>query len=436
MASLDDLPAELVLQIIIATRSVRAVACFGAASRFCYALATDDLLWRAFYVDRFGLPADRTRLLQADRTWRWLYRACVPTANLAGAAVGTISTNDGTYSGDLLDGRPHGRGMAIYPEGGLFDQPARLTRPGHVPLKRQRTLPINHWSEKLPPCDPWLYVGDWASGERTGIGAGEWRNGDRYQGRWHMDRRCGRGRGTWQSGHIYDGDWQHGRPHGQGTMATPDGDRYEGYWAFGAPCGRGSYRCADGRLVIGFWDTGRCLPETIVTPAGVATFDGAERHRVDRTIMTVVCNDGTRIRAVHRCEYDDGTCFCLNPDGSFYSGRYLQGEAHGHGALTLTGGRRYDGQWDANRRHGYGSMLYADGSRWEGEWRADRRHSGSAVIHGQSSRATDGVCACAACLPDDQDAWPSTTAMPLGSHARGFLSQLLLRARFYETNDP
>nr|UMO79885.1 Morn repeat domain containing protein [Pandoravirus aubagnensis] len=416
MATLDDLPAELVLQIIIATRSVRAVACFGAASRFCHALATDDLLWRAFYIDRFGLPADCTRLLQADRTWRWLYRACVPAANLAGAAVGTINTNDGTYSGDLLDGRPHGRGMAISLEGGLFDQPARLTRPDHVPLKRQRTSPANYRSERSSPCDPWVYVGDWTNGERTGIGVGEWRNGDRYQGRWHINQRYGRGRGAWQSGHIYDGYWRNGRPHGEGTMATPDGDRYEGSWAFGVPCGRGSYRCVDDRLVLGFWDTGRCLPETIVTPAGVATFDGA-----DRAVMTVACNDGTRIRAVHRREYDDGTCFCLNPDGSFYSGRYLQGNAHGHGALTLTDGRRYDGQWDANRRHGYGSMLYADGSRWEGEWRADRRHSGSTVTHGWSLPATNDLCTCTACIPAHADAWTLVAHTPLGPHARGFL---------------
>jgi hypothetical protein len=308
-------------------------------------------------------------------------------------------------------------------------------------LKRQRTASANHWPVKSPPCDPWLYVGDWASGERTGVGMGEWRNGDRYQGRWRVNQRHGHGQGVWQSGRVYDGEWQHGRPHGQGTMATPDGDCYDGSWAFGVPCGRGSYRCADGRLVLGFWDTGRCLPETIVTSAGVATFggaerDGAERDGIDRAIMTVVCNDGTRIRAVHRREFDDGTCFCLQPDGSFYSGRYVQGSAHGHGALTLADGRRYDGQWDANRRHGYGSMLYTDGSRWEGEWRADRRHSGSAVAHSQSTRAADGTCACVACLAGDQDVWPSTATMPLGPHAHGFLSQLLLRGRFYETDGP
>jgi hypothetical protein len=135
MPSLDDLPAELVLQIIMATRSVRAVACFGATSRFCHALATDDLLWRAFYLDRFGVPSEHLHLLQTGRTWKWLYRACVPATNLAGAAVGTINTDDGTYSGDLLDGRPHGRGMAISLHGGLFDRPAWRRRPCDVPLK-------------------------------------------------------------------------------------------------------------------------------------------------------------------------------------------------------------------------------------------------------------------------------------------------------------
>jgi hypothetical protein len=195
----------------------------------------------------------------------------------------------------------------------------------------------------------------------------------------------------------------------------PNGDRYEGEWQDGRPHGSGLYQCKDGRCIVGVWDRGRCLPKTITAQAGVAVYDESSMF------FSVVCTDGTRIHGGIDWSGFAGTCFCLHPDGSSYSGQYKHGHANGHGVLTLVDGQRYDGQWLCDRRHGHGFLLYADGSRWQGEWRDDQRHSGTTVTHGWSIPATAGPCACAACLFGDTDAWAPAARISLGPHARDFL---------------
>ncbi|WBR14614.1 Morn repeat protein [Pandoravirus kuranda] len=415
MASpLDDLPDELALELIRSLRSVRAVASLAATSWRYNRLAMDDAVWRDLYLGHFGMPTTRMRLLQADKTWKWLYQTQVPTTKSIGPVVGTRDMRKTVYSGDLLDGAPHGWGMSISskpPGGEVYSLWKKERKEREERAKRWGQLRPRRRHEAPPPYKPRLYVGKWVRGKRNGRGLGEWDNGDRYEGQWWNNRRHGRGRATSTNGRSYEGDWRDDRPHGRGVAMLPNGDCYEGEWENGRPHGSGSYRCVDGKCIVGTWKAGRCLPKTVATSAGTAFYDESSMS------FSVVCADGTRIHAA----IDLGACLCLHPDGSSYSGRYSYGRANGHGTFTLPDGRRYDGGWTRDRRQGHGSMLYADGSRWEGEWRDDQRRSGSTITHGRPSPASADPCMCAACLPGHDDMWTPTMAVPLGPHARNFL---------------
>ena len=59
--------------------------------------------------------------------------------------------------------------------------------------------------------------------------------------------------------------------------------------------------------------------------------------------------------------------------GRIYQGGFAHGKRHGHGTLTESSGLRYEGLWRENQRFGYGGQLFADGSKYEGDWQADDR---------------------------------------------------------------
>lgn len=63
--------------------------------------------------------------------------------------------------------------------------------------------------------------------------------------------------------------------------------------------------------------------------------------------------------------------------GGEYIGTWMQGKMHGHGQLTLSGGKVYRGQWRQNQKHGSGKLeiVQAQGKTktvYEGNWKADK----------------------------------------------------------------
>nr|UMO79882.1 Morn repeat domain containing protein [Pandoravirus aubagnensis] len=258
--SLDDLADELVVEMIRSLGSLRAVASLAATSRRYNRLTMDDSLWRGFYLDRFGIPSEHLRLLQADRTWRWLYRACMPVAESVGPTVSTTCTRKATYSGDLCNGAPHGRGMSTSskpPDHGYYSRwkKERKEKQRKERMKKYDQLRLPRLPQTPPRCKPRLYVGEWVCGKRSGSGLGEWENGDRYEGEWRENWRHGYGRATSTNGRSYEGDWRRGRPHGRGAATLPNGDRYEGEWADGRPHGPGriNVKTADALPAPGRW---------------------------------------------------------------------------------------------------------------------------------------------------------------------------------------
>ena len=56
------------------------------------------------------------------------------------------------------------------------------------------------------------------------------------------------------------------------------------------------------------------------------------------------------------------------PDGSSYSGEWIEGLRSGEGVFTAADGERYDGAWLEGERHGQGMERHSNGRSREGEW--------------------------------------------------------------------
>lgn len=74
-----------------------------------------------------------------------------------------------------------------------------------------------------------------------------------------------------------------------------------------------------------------------------------------------------------RQKYEDGSVYEGNwlnslhngkgrltlPNSDFYSGEFVEGEAHGFGMFCHSSGSVYEGFWKDNSRHGFGKEIWA-----------------------------------------------------------------------------
>ncbi|AVK76067.1 Morn repeat domain containing protein [Pandoravirus neocaledonia] len=364
---MNDLPDEVLTHLVAIAPS--AVADLVAVSKRLCHIATDDLLWKALYVQRFG-PPQSTRFLEHGKGWRWLYRAHLPATDFghAGDTAGMVQNGDFVYSGDLMDGLPHGWGTMVRRTPTQEEPEKRTAHGGGVPDRGPR-LPLSFmykWSGVES------YEGEWHSGRFSGLGILVYRNGDHYAGEWRKGVRDGRG--VYHAiGWQIDAAWSNDLLYGD-FVATLDG-------------------CV--------W-TGRAIGSSCSHPVSLA------------------CTDGARARGdVYKGRFN-GVVLATCADGARYTGNCRYGKPHGLGALLLPDGSLYEALWYKGALYGAGLVVYPDGSRWEGTWEDGRRIHGT--CHHRVSAAGPGPCACLACLDglgaggsDDQRVvplhWPTEHTM-------------------------
>lgn len=132
---------------------------------------------------------------------------------------GTRRISDGVYTGDMLDGVPHGNGEMLWDSGNRYV--------GGWVHGRLEGYGTHTWA------DGSFYIGNWADGDQHGFGKMAYSDGKIYEGNWESGMICGQGRLTYEDGKIYEGEWSGGEPHGYGKVTLPDGDGYEGQWQNG-----------------------------------------------------------------------------------------------------------------------------------------------------------------------------------------------------------
>lgn len=68
-------------------------------------------------------------------------------------------------------------------------------------------------------------------------------------------------------------------------------------------------------------------------------------------------------------------------NGNRYKGEWVDGSITGVGVLTFADGERYEGELKDGRMQGHGTYVYVNGDRYEGEWKDDRRHGKGIVVY-------------------------------------------------------
>ena len=107
-----------------------------------------------------------------------------------------IDPNAGTYEGDLVNGKYHGKGKCIYDSGAVYE-------------------------------------GDWVNGEQHGKGKKIWNDGTVYEGDFVKGEYHGKGKLTLGNGVVYEGEFKNGEKHGKGKTTWKNGKVDEGKYVHG-----------------------------------------------------------------------------------------------------------------------------------------------------------------------------------------------------------
>jgi len=128
------------------------------------------------------------------------------------------------YEGDLLDSKPHGRGVWTTGNGGWYEGEFRKK---------------HGFGTSIMEITGHRYQGEWKDGKFHGAGTFIWSNGDRYEGEFREHWEHGQGVKTFASGGRYEGEFVRGQPQGTGTFFFSNGFRYDGQWERGDQNGQG-----------------------------------------------------------------------------------------------------------------------------------------------------------------------------------------------------
>ncbi len=162
--------------------------------------------------------------------------------------VVTIDWKGGSYTGEVSDEMPHGRGEfvgaveIVYAEGRIgsdiqiedsdFDEYLGQIR---LTYEYSEDLYPYHW----PECA--RYVGEFNNGQLEGEGTLTIVDGSTYVGQFKAGKWHGEGSWTHPDGHECSGQWKAGLMHGQGRWVDRDGSQYNGEWWNGLRHGQGTY---------------------------------------------------------------------------------------------------------------------------------------------------------------------------------------------------
>lgn len=174
--------------------------------------------------------------------------------------LSTVTDDDATYSGQLVDGIRHGYGTMQWDDGrvyaGVFE---------HGELHGSGTY-------RWPSGD--VYAGVFEQGERTGLGTYRWASGDVYSGAFRQNASHGYGTYQWASGGVYTGEYVNDVRHGTGTCLYGDGSVYSGEWLNDMRHGQGYMRWSTGETYMGGFEEDQCSGYGVMIYADGTTLAG------------------------------------------------------------------------------------------------------------------------------------------------------------------
>jgi len=183
-----------------------------------------------------------------------------------------IFANGDRYTGNWTNGQMHGNGFFTYSNGSNYEG---VWNNGKNIEKTSGNVKINITDE----CGNGVFEGVMKNGKPNGKGSAIYDNGTKYEGDWKDGKRNGKGKMQfpksesddrfsklfWDTNYIriqtYNGDWENGLPNGLGIyegQVNPDNERvkYEGELTDGKPSGKGVFVYYDGDKYEGEWKKG------------------------------------------------------------------------------------------------------------------------------------------------------------------------------------
>ena len=234
-----------------------------------------------------------------------------------GQRKGELQLEEGRYVGEILKGKPHGKGKMYYADNNEYGRAS--------------------------------YEGDWVDGNCTGQGTMIWKNGEKYIGSLKDDKRNGYGTEYFADGGRYEGYFENNQIKGKGKMyyaANEDNIvSYDGDWGDGLPYGQGTMIWKDGEKYIGNWKNG------IRNGYGIQYY-----------------TNGNRYEGNWKDNELDGKGTFYWKDGDRYEGDFKNDSRHGQGTYYWIDGRKYVGGWENDKKSGYGTFFMSN-CREEGTWK-------------------------------------------------------------------
>lgn len=241
----------------------------------------------------------------------------------------------GSYVGDFVDGKRHGKGVRVY---------------GADKNKRYE----GEWEDGEPhgvgvvECATYKFVGRFVRGKENGHGAMSFANGESYEGNFDDGHMSGLGTFVYRDAGVYEGQFEKSKRHGHGRRVFANGDEYDGDWEDDRMHGHGKLTS------IRELRSGR----------GTQTYDGAF-ERGTQTGNATISYVYTPHDAASRFEWTDeyefpwqSGCWHCGRGASTYVGQVLRGDFHGSGVLRSPDGKLWAGDWVRGKLTGVGERVY------------------------------------------------------------------------------
>jgi hypothetical protein len=137
----------------------------------------------------------------------------------------------------------------------VFNPPKQAWKPKQPKISKSSLAP----GEQILNYDDGTYAGNVVNGKHHGKGKFIWNNGDIYEGDFIKGKHNGKGKLRWINGDVYEGDWAGGAENGKGKLTWADGTIYEGDFVNGNFHGRGKKTYTDGRVEDGNWENNKFI---------------------------------------------------------------------------------------------------------------------------------------------------------------------------------
>ena len=171
----------------------------------------------------------------------------------------TIGSNEVTFTGNLKNGKPEGKGEQKFKDGAVYAGNflnGAYHKTGTLSLKDGSTYELQ-WNKGKAVTATFnfsngnTYKGGFAEAGGTfvenGKGSMTWADGDKYVGTWAKGKKTN-GTFYYKDGSLYKGNFVNNKKEGKGKFLYPDGARYEGEFKNDNFNGTGKKYNADGEL--------------------------------------------------------------------------------------------------------------------------------------------------------------------------------------------